>query len=355
MFKDRLNYKLLNTLILLVIVYICLITMGYWAGFIGKLISIILPFLIAFAIAYSFYPLVRKLEGKGVRKTLAVTLVVVLVTFFIVGIVALTIPVVYDQLLTLSKMLAEVMTDFSSKFSIDIGGFEQSINGMLNDIITGIGKYLSNGTIDFVNKSVDFITKFIIVFIVSIYFLAGMDKIRDSVKFMLKRKNKKAFNYIKAVDTELGRYLQGLTIFIVVQFFEYAILFFLVGHPNWLLLGILASVTTVIPYFGGLITNIIAVILASVVSTPVFIATLIICLLFPNIDGYVISPKIYGKTNSINPLWVIFSVFVGGALLGIIGILIALPTYIVINRTYLFFKEDIKDKIDEKRSKKNQN
>ena len=133
----------------------------------------------------------------------------------------------------------------------------------------------------------------------------------------------------------------------VIQLFEYCFLFFIVGHPNWLLLGILASITTVIPYFGGLITNIIAVILASVVSTPVFIATLVICLVFPNIDGYVISPRVYGKTNNINPLWTIFSVFVGGALFGFFGILIALPAYIVINRTYHFFEDDIKDKIDD--------
>jgi predicted PurR-regulated permease PerM len=120
-----------------------------------------------------------------------------------------------------------------------------------------------------------------------------------------------------------------------------------IGHPNWLILGILASVTTVIPYFGGLVTNIIAVILASVVSTPVFIATLAICVICPNIDGYIISPKIYGRTNHINPLWTIFAIFVGGALFGFVGILIALPVYIIINRAYHFFKDDIKDKIDD--------
>ena len=193
----------------------------------------------------------------------------------------------------------------------------------------------------------DFVTKFIIIYIVSIYFLAGMDNIRNNVKSLLKKKNNKIFNYVKAIDKELGQYLQGLVIFMVIQLFEYCFLFWVVGHPNWLLLGILASITTVVPYFGGLITNIIAVILASVVSTPVFIATLAICLICPNIDGYVISPRVYGKTNNINPLWTIFSVFVGGALFGFIGILIALPVYIIINRSYHFFKEDIKDKIDD--------
>ena len=115
--------------------------------------------------------------------------------------------------------------------------------------------------------------------------------------------------------------------------------------------------TTVIPYFGGLITNVIAVILASVVDTPLFIVTLVICFIFPNIDGYIISPKIYGKTNNINPLWAIFAVVAGGSLFGIVGIMISLPVYIAINCTFNYYKSDILGKIDDikedKREKEN--
>jgi len=132
-----------------------------------------------------------------------------------------------------------------------------------------------------------------------------------------------------------------------VQLIEYCLVFWLVAHPNWLLLGILASVTTIIPYFGGLITNIIAVITASVVSTPVFIGTIIICLIFPQLDGYVISPKIYGKTNNIDPLWSIFAVMIGGSIAGLIGIIIALPLFILLNSTYHFFRKDIKKKVEQ--------
>ena len=345
--KDKLNFKLINILSLLIIFYIAISTIDWWGGVISKLISILFPFIISFAIAYAFYPLVRKLEDKGVRKNLAVSLVVVLTTTLMLGILIITIPLVYDQLVTLYKLIGELIYDVSHRFSLDLGGFEDSIVGVLNSLISSVGMYVSTGTIQLVGKSVDFITKFIIVYIVSIYFLAGMDDIRKNIKFWLRKTSDRSYNFVKSVDRDLGQYLQGLLIFMVIQLFEYCFLFFIVGHPNWLLLGILASVTTVIPYFGGLVTNIIAVILASVVSTPVFVATLIICIVFPNIDGYVISPKVYGKTNNISALWTIFAIFVGGALFKFVGILIALPVYIIINRAYYFFKEDIKDKIDD--------
>ena len=182
MFRDKLNFKLLNLLILLVIIYIIVSTSNWWGSIIGKVISIIFPFVVSFAIAYAFYPLVKKLQNKGVRKTLAVTLVITVTTALFLGLIIITVPIVYDQLLTLSKLVAKVLQDLSTKFSLDLGGFENSITNILNDIITSLGTYISNGTIDFVGKSVNFFTKFIIIYIVSIYFLASMDKIRRNTK-----------------------------------------------------------------------------------------------------------------------------------------------------------------------------
>lgn len=348
MLKNKLNYKLLNILMLAAVIYLALITMDYWWGFIGKIISIIFPFVIAFAIAYAFYPAVRKLQQKGVRKNLAVTIVILIVFILLVSILSVTVHLFYDQLVVLSGIIGDVITDISNKFSINLGEFRDTINGVMDNIIKGAGQYLSNGTINFVNKSIDFLTKFIIVAIVSIYFLVDMENIRNNVKSFLKRRKSNQYELVKSMDKELGQYLSGLAIFMVIQFFEYSILFWIVGHPNWLLLGILASITTIIPYFGGLITNVIAVVLASVVSVPLFIATLVICLVFPNIDGYIISPKVYGKTNNINPLWTIFAVFAGGALYGFIGIVIALPLYIIINCIFNFYKDDIQEKINKR-------
>ncbi len=349
MFKDKLNFKLLNVLIFAALIYLALNTMNYWGGFISTIFSIILPFLIAFGIAYSLYPIVRKLKKKGLSNRLSVTIVSVSVIFIIIGLIAITVPLVYDQLILLSKTVGEVITDFSSKFEINLGDFQTTINEVLDDLIKSVGKYVSDGTFDFVGKSVGFVTNAIIILIVSIYFLADMEKIRNEVKNLLTRnkKKRKTYNYVRVLDRELGQYLNGLAIFIGIQFVEYSLLFRIIGHPNWLLLGILASLTTVIPYFGGLITNIIAVILSSVVSTQLFIATLVVCFIFPNIDGYIISPKVYGKTNNIDPLWTIFAVIAGGALFGIVGIMISLPVYIALNCTFQFYKEDIYDKIED--------
>ena len=201
------------------------------------------------------------------------------------------------------------------------------------------------------NASINFVSNFIIVFVCFIYFLSDMDKIRNDVKVYFRKKNKKTFKLIQNIDHETTQYFKGLCLTLVIQFFEYTLVFFLIGHPNFLLLGILSSISSLIPYFGGLVVNLIALMIAAVVSPKLLILTLIVAIIFPNIDGYIVSPKVYGKTNNISPLLTIFAVFAGGVLGGFVGILIALPLTIIIKTIFNYYKGDIYKKIDDIKEK----
>ncbi len=343
MLKNKINFRLLNILILLLVLYIGASTIEIWGGVVATILGLILPFVVAFSIAYALSPITNYLEEKGVRKQLSVAIVTMSVLSLIVVIISITLPLIYDQLIVFSGVVAEVIQDFSGRFDINLGELGDSFSSGLNDFILSMGQIVSTGTIDFLGKSVGYVTQGIIVLILSVYFLYDMEKYRNFVSIFSKKTSYRSFRYIKQLDKELTNYIKGLFINTIIQFIEYTLLFFIIGHPNWLLLGILASVTTVIPYFGGLFTNLIAIITASVVSTPLFIATIIICAIFPQLDGYVISPKVYGKTNNINPILAIVAVSIGGTLAGFIGIIVSLPIVIVLSHTFKFFKEDIKD------------
>ena len=342
MYKNRINYKLLNFLILMGLLYILVTNIGTWYNILLNLFNICLPFIIAFAISYALNPLVRKLMAKGVRKSLAVSIVVISVTAIIIGLLVITLPLFYNQLVTFASSFGQVLEDIGDKFNINLNFLETTSGDYLEELIASLGNIVKDGTIDIVGKTTSIIGKVVVTFVVSIYFLAYMDSIRRVVGNFLKTTKYKYYRYVKALDYELSNYLKGLLLFMIIQFFEYSLVFFLVGHPNWFLFGVLASVTTVIPYFGGLITNLLALLTASVISPNLFLATLVICLIFPQLDGYVISPKVYGKTNKVNPLITIMMVSIGGTVGGFLGIIVALPIYIVVSASYRFFKLDIK-------------
>ena len=341
MFSNKLNYKLINLTALMLLLYIALTNIGLWGGILISIFKLLLPFIIAFAIAYALHPIVDKLEDKGLKHWLAVTIVTVAISLILLALITITLPLLYEQLNSFSKMLVRVIEDISTKFDLNLGKYELSISSSLDNITKNLGSVISNGAMDFLSKSASFLGNFIVCFISSIYFLADMDKIKIEVKSFLSKYSKKMLNYFRLLDIELGNYLHGLVIFMIIQFIEYSLLFRIVAHPNWLLLGLLACITTIVPYFGGLFTNLIAVITASVVSKYTFYGTIIICLIFPQLDGYVISPRIYGKTNNVNPLITIMVVTIGGALAGIVGIILALPVYLFLRCTYNFFKKDL--------------
>lgn len=347
MLKDRLNYKLLNLLILCAIAYLAIITNEYWLGFILQAFSIMVPFILAFAFAYALDPFVKYLERKGVRRSLAVAIVIIVVLVFCGGILAFTLPLLYDQFVAFAKSIMEFINDVSTKFNLNLGGMELKITDIFNQIIEEMGRAVSTGTISFVGKGINYIANLFIVLVVGIYFLLDMKKIRKAVKELLKRISMTSYKFICVLDRAMSTYVHSILKLMLVTVLEYTILYRLIGHPNWMLLGVLAGIATLIPYFGGIFTNIVSIITASVYSIPLLIATIVVSVIFSNVDGYIISPAIYGKNNNLSPVGIIFFVAVFGALFGIIGIIVAIPAYILVQTAYEFFGGKIKNKLED--------
>lgn len=349
--KNKINYKLLNILLIIASIVLIYLIKDLWIGVVLKIISITFPFIIAFAISYALYPLVMKLRNLGLPKKIAITIICLLGISFIATIFILIIPMLYDQTLLFLSNISVFVADISNKYELNLGVLQTSITDISTNIIKNIGSYISDGAINVVNTSINVVTNLIIVLFAAVYFLIDMEKIRNYIKNKLKSSNKRTYNYVKTLDNELKNYCIGLGQNIIIQLFEYTFVFFLIGHPNYLVLGILASFTTIIPYVGALIVDILALLIASVISTKLFILTLCVLIICPLIDGYIISPKIYGKTNKIHPLISIFAVFAGGILGGFWGIVISLPVAIIIIATIKFYLPDISNLIEVIRNK----
>ena len=168
-----------------------------------------------------------------------------------------------------------------------------------------------------------------------------MDSIREEIKFFFKKKSKKVYSFVKTIDNEMKKYLNGLVEIMVITLIEYTLVYTIIGHPNAILLGFLAAIANLIPYFGGMIVNVIAAITAVVVSPALLIRTVIVFAILSAVDSYVINPTVYGKTNSLHPLVTIISLFAGGILFGILGVFISFPLAIIVVTTYKYFKDDI--------------
>lgn len=315
-----------------------------WMGVTNKFLSIIGPFLFAFAVAYALYPFLRYLESKKIPKSIAMFIVIGLV----LGVLAITIgliaPLLFEQLSSLFNSIIAFLKELSLDYDINIGPLQANLSEAFNDIIKSLSKYISDGAMNAIGVSLNAISMIVVGFSAAIYFLIDMKRIREGIKKFLKLRSNKAYRYVQLLDHEMTNYFDGFFKIVLITLFEYTITFYIIGHPNALLLGFLAAVATLIPYFGGIITNCIACITAFVISPALFIRTIIAFFILSNLDGYVINPFVYGKTNSVHPIIVILSVFAGGILGGVVGIIVSLPVAIIIITTLKYFKTDIADK-----------
>ena len=349
--KNRLNFKLLNLLIIIAIVCLLYLIKGLWIGIVVNIFKIIAPFLLAFAISYVIYPIVKKLIDAGAPKWLSILAVCILGIGALLIIIILTVPLLYEQILLFISNISVFLSDVSSRYEINFGNLQSSLTNFSSDIISSLGSSISSGAISALSSSFGVLSSAIVVIAAAIYFLIDMNKIRATISKKLLQRNKRTFQYIERLDEELTKYIGGMGLNIIIQMVEYTLAFAIIGHPNYLILGFLSGISAIIPWFGGFIVAILSLLVSSVISTKMFLLTIIICIICPILDGNVIGPKVYGKTNSLHPLLVIFAVSAGGMIAGFWGIIISLPVAIVIKTTYIFYENDIYKRVQKMKGK----
>ena len=336
--------RLLNLLMIVGIIYLLYLMRNLWGDLVVKLIAIFKPFIIGFVLAYAFYPFLKFMQKK-LPKWLGIVIILLIVFGIIAYIIINIIPVFTNELADLLTGLKEFIKDIDKKFNIDLTSLESALTKTFNKISSEFTNDIAVTGGKIISASINVISNFIISLVAFIYLLIDMDKIRKKNKKFFKLKSKKTYELVKEIDVNCTSYFKGLFINVLIMFVEYTLLYRLIGHPNFLLLGIIAAFSPLIPYFGGIIMNIVALITASVISPQLLILSFIIMLIFPQIDGYLIAPKIYGKTNKVPALLTIFAVFAGGVLGGFVGIIIALPITIIIQTIYKHYDDEISKKI----------
>ncbi len=345
MIKNKVDFKLINLALVSFIAYILYKTSGLWLGIVSKVIAVLTPLFIAFVLSYVLYPYLKYLQLKGIPKGVSLFIVVSSVLAILGVILWLIGPLMFSQISSLFSGIMTFIKEISVKFDLDVGYLQTSLGTIFNNIITRLGEGVSNEAANFIGTSLGYVSMGLISFSLAVYMLVDMEYIRKELKQYVTRKSKKLGAYLVVLDDQMHRYLVGYFKIVLITVFEYGLTYLIIGHPNALLLGILAAFASIIPYFGGIIANCIAAITAFVVSPALFVRTVIAFVILSTLDGYVINPLVYGKTNQIHPIITILSVFVGGALFGIAGIVFSLPIAIIVVTTYKFFKEDIADKI----------
>ena len=339
--------SLLKVVLVLLILFLLQETDRVWGTWFNVALTIIKPFVYGFAIAYVVHPLVEWMEQKKVKKSLSVFLIIISFIAMLVLLFMVLVPMLYDKTLDFFNSLAyavQWITDFVTEVSES--GNMMVVEQLSNTLLDAIRSYQS-WLPQFVNQIpsifmnlVSTVSTWTFSLLLSVYMLVDFERIKDGIRKFFAFFNSDSQRYLTAIDNNVGIYIHSLLLLMLIKFCEYACLYFLVGHGDWLIIALLTAIGLIIPYFGATIANCIGILTALTLSPIRFITLLIGIALLANLDGYVIGPLVHKKRSQLGPLVSIMVVFAGGIIAGVVGITIGIPLALAIKSIYEIYEEE---------------
>ena len=150
---------------------------------------------------------------------------------------------------------------------------------------------------------------------------------------------------LKKIDTKIAGFVRGQISIAVILAIAYAIALSIAGLKYGFLIGLVSGLISVIPLVGSTLGLIVSVAVAWFQSGDIMFVGIIggIFIAGQLIEGNLLSPKIVGDSVGLHPLWVFFALMAGGALFGILGMLLAVPVAAVAGVLSSFALKQYKD------------
>ena len=280
---------------------------SFYKEILSVILRILLPILFSFFLSYSLFPCINLLKRKFTYN--ASCLIITLVTIIsIIIFIYISISIFAKEIPQISKDIINFLSNFA---------FYKEISNNLS---------LKN-SISIINNGTKIITKIVIVLVLFICFIFNMEKI---INYLTK------IELLKKINNDLYNYYKGFYIATIIEIIEYLVIYLIIGHPYCLFLSFLNGFSNIIPSFGAIFSNLVALVSSYNISKTLFIKTSIIMVTVPLFNSYFIEPKIYNKTLKISFISIILSCFIFGSLFGIIGIIFAIPMFLIIKNVIIY-------------------
>lgn len=322
------------------VITICIIVLTGWL--LAVLENVLLPFFLACLISYIIEPFVEYNQKiLGFRRRYPAVFVTLGDGLFICGVLSYFFtPIIVSELETMNNMVkvySEHKIDVPFLPSNMTQWLQEKLNirMILQEIDSGkLGLWLDKGetvvsvVIEFLLHSLEWCLTFIYV----IFILLDYEKLGKGFLLLIPEKYKASVTQIcDDVKESMNKYFRSQLLISACAAVFYCVGFSIVGLPMAIVMGITVGILYMIPYFQyiTLIPVIVICFICSLDGTIEFWALLgkcgLVYLISQCICDYILTPKIMGKSMGLNPAIILLSLSIWGTLLGIIGMIIALP------------------------------
>lgn len=290
-----------------------------------ELWAIALTVVVALILVGTLNPLVARLERRGIRRGWAVLVIVVLLIVVASLVLLVTLPPLFSQ------VLEQLENAPASRDRLMAWLSQRPLTAPLANLVRDAGSeqlFSAVGTqvLAFSSQAVVVIGYAATALVLAFYVLADGQRAQAGLYAVVPRSyHLRLARILLELEVIVGGYVRGqLITSAAITGFTFALLT-ACQVPNALSLAVFAGMTDVIPFVGGMLATVPAVLGGLAVSPTVAIIIAALMFAYQEFESRYLVPKIYGKVLRLSATTVIVALLVGGTLLGILGAFLALP------------------------------
>lgn len=309
--------------------------------------SVLTPLFLAFSIAYVLDPVIDRFEAWKVPRPAGIAIVLVGLLGTIAAFVALVLPVVATDLVTVAGQLPRKISELISsadpwltqhgvKVPHTTTEWMERMGANANDWVTTLLAPAGGVLGALVARSfsmVGSVVAALVVPVLSVYFLNDFDRITAGVRGHLPRRYRRVIiEYAQEIDRALSHFVRGQLTVMAIMAVLYGTAYSILGVRLALPIGLISGTLSFIPYLGSafaLMSGLLMSLLGGF-HTGQLLGVVIAYAIVQTLEGFVIAPRVMGKTVGIPDMWILIALFVGGEIFGFLGVLLAVPMAAVI-------------------------
>jgi len=309
--------------------------------------SVLTPLFLAFSIAYVLDPVIDRFEAWKVPRPAGIAIVLVGLLGAVSAFIALVLPVVASDAATVARELPgkisqlissaepwltahgvhvpHTTTEWMERLGANANDFAASLLAPAGGVLSSV---LSRGF-----SMVGSVVAALVVPVLSVYFLNDFDRITAGVRGHLPRRYRRVVTeYAQEIDRALSHFVRGQLTVMAIMAVLYGTAYSILGVRLSLPIGLISGVLSFIPYLGSAFALIsgLSMSLLGGFNAGQLVGVVIAYAIVQTLEGFVIAPRVMGKTVGIPDMWILIALFVGGEIFGFLGVLLAVPTAAVI-------------------------
>lgn len=312
--------------------------------------DVLVPFVIGMAIAYLLAPVMARLSCTGMPRSAAA--LVILLSFFavVVAVLGLIIPFAYREAVQLAQALPSyaeqtraalqpyfetLQTRFGAE---DLSSYKDMVQGWVGRIFAVSGTVaggVAGGLISGGQAVVGFVALCALTPLVAFFMMVQWDVITRWVDDMIPRGSYETVKgLLHDINAKLGGFIRGQVMVSLILGSAYALALSVAGLKYGFLIGVVTGVLSIIPYVGSTFGLVASIALAWFQSGGDWTYVGVIAAIFLTgqfIEGNFITPRVMGQAVGLHPLWILFALLAGGAMFGLVGMLLSVPVAVIVS------------------------